>query len=127
MVKPRKATEADFTTFVIDLARVLGWRTAHFRPAKTDKGWRTPVQGDGAGFPDLILLRGNRMVVAELKAERGRLSPAQVEWLDAYAGLAYPECPGSFGDDTNAVTGNHIGVFVWRPRDVDEIREVLAR
>jgi hypothetical protein len=47
-----------------------GWRAAHFRPARTAKGWRTPVAADGAGFPDLVLVRRTRIVAAELKSGR---------------------------------------------------------
>jgi hypothetical protein len=51
-------TEAAFLRQVLDLAKLRGWRTAHFRPAQTSRGWRTAVQGDGAGFPDLVGRRG---------------------------------------------------------------------
>jgi hypothetical protein len=50
-------TEREFQRQVIDLARLLGWRCAHFRPGRTARGWRTPVQADGAGFPDLQPVR----------------------------------------------------------------------
>lgn len=43
--------ERQWQAQVIELARILGWRVAHFRPALTKHGWRTPVQADGAGFP----------------------------------------------------------------------------
>ena len=77
-------TERDLQDAVIDCARSLGYRVAHFRPALTAKGWRTPVQGDGKGFPDLVLAhaRQRRLLFMELKAGRGKLSVDQVEWLD---------------------------------------------
>ena len=46
-------SERELQDAVIQLARLLGWRVAHFRPAMTTRGWRTPVSADGAGFPDL--------------------------------------------------------------------------
>lgn len=95
-------TEAGFTRAVLELAKLHGWRTAHFRPAMTAKGWRTPVQGDGAGFPDLVLVRGCRLIFAELKATKGRVSPEQTEWLTRLMG-AGAEC------------------YIWRPDDWDEI------
>jgi hypothetical protein len=56
---------------VLELAKICGWRTAHFRPAKTSKGWRTPVSGDGAGLPDLILVRPPEIVFAESRLACG--------------------------------------------------------
>lgn len=78
-------TERELQTAVIECARLLGWRVAHFRPALTARGWRTPVEGDGAGFPDLVLARPGRLIFAELKSERGRVSDEQNAWLDALA------------------------------------------
>jgi len=75
-------TEHELQSGVIDAARILGWRVAHFRPALTRHGWRTPVQGDGAGFPDLVLVR-DRVLWVELKVGRNRLSPDQQAWFEA--------------------------------------------
>jgi VRR-NUC domain len=77
-------SERDFQAAVVEAARLLGWRVAHFRPARTAQGWRTPVQADGAGFPDLIAVRGPRLIAAELKSERGKLRPEQAQWLEAF-------------------------------------------
>jgi hypothetical protein len=98
--------ERSFTDQVLELAGLRGWRRAHFRPAQTVAGWRTPVQADGAGFPDLILLRDAQIVIAELKSRRGKLGPEQLDWLEAW---------------------RHTGarVFVWRPDDWDDIVRVL--
>jgi len=100
-------SEKAFSQQVVDLAQVLGWRIAHFRPARTAKGWRTPVSADGAGFPDLVMVRGDRLIFAELKSEKGRLMLAQQEWLDLLAGTGKAE------------------VFLWRPSDFEEIVEIL--
>lgn len=76
-------TEAQYQQRVIDLARTLGYRVAHFRPALTRSGrWATPMQGD-KGFPDLVLAKGGRVLLAELKTDVGRLGPGQQGWLDA--------------------------------------------
>lgn len=74
--------EADLHRGVIETAQLLGWRVAHFRPARTAHGWRTPVEADGKGFPDLVLVR-DRVVFVELKCGRNRLSPEQDAWLEA--------------------------------------------
>ena len=79
-------TEQDFQSAVLDLAHVYGWKRAHFRAARTEHGgWRTPVEGDGAGFPDLLLLRDDRLIVAELKSETGKATAVQTMWLTAFA------------------------------------------
>ncbi len=95
-------TEADFQTLIIDLAHALGWTVAHFRPAETKKGWRTPVGADGFGFPDLVLAKKvdgiPRVLFRELKSETGKTSPEQNAWLD--------------------ITGGK----VWRPSEYEEIK-----
>lgn len=103
-------SEEALQSAVIDIAHKLGWRITHFRPARTaDGSWRTAVQGD-KGFPDNIMVRGTRTVVAELKSERGRLEPAQAAWLQALAQAG-------------------IEVYVWRPShwQSGEIETTLAR
>lgn len=77
-------SESDLQRAVVDLARTLGWRVAHFRPAQVRAGrYATPVAYDGAGWPDLVLVRRERIVFAELKTAKGRTSAAQDAWLDA--------------------------------------------
>lgn len=102
----RTVTEREFQKTVIEMARALGWVVAHFRPAKTSKGWRTPVQADGAGFPDLVLCK-KRVLYRELKTDLGRLTQAQREWISRL-NLA--------GADAK----------VWRPRDWPEIEMELG-
>ncbi len=81
MTATPKMTEADLLRGVIDLAHTLGYRCAHFRPALTARGWRTPVQADGKGFPDLVLVRPGRIVCAELKVGRNASTAEQLHWL----------------------------------------------
>lgn len=78
-------SEDDLLSSVLDLCRLLHLRTAHFRPARTERGWRTPVSGDGKGWPDLIIV-GNRLIARELKSERGRTTPEQVVWRQVLFG-----------------------------------------
>jgi len=99
--------ERDFQQAVIDLARRTGWRVHHTRPALTQRGrWLTPVQGD-VGFPDLVLCRPPRLILAELKRVGGRLTAAQRGWLDALGQCAGVEC------------------YLWRPEDWDAIVTTL--
>ena len=60
-------TESELLSVVLETAALFGWRTAHFRPAMTTHGWRTAVSGDGKGFPDLVLVRGHRLLAIELE------------------------------------------------------------
>jgi hypothetical protein len=78
-----KLSEADFQAKIINLAKWCGWRVFHPRPARYSDGrMATHYTGD-AGFPDLVLCHPGRGVIfAELKADKGRISPAQEMWLD---------------------------------------------
>ena len=99
-------SENNFLKTVIDLGKLYGWRIAHFRHAlQRDGRYLTPVQADGAGFPDLVMTREGRLITAELKTERGKLTWKQAVWLDDLAPCAE--------------------VYVWRPSDWDKIEEIL--
>lgn len=76
-------TENDLLSGTLDLARLLGWRTIHVRPGRVAHGWRTTVSGDGIGWPDVFAVRGARVIAAELKTKRGRLTDEQAAWLEA--------------------------------------------
>ena len=100
--------EKDFTSDVIQLAMLLGWWPAHFRPAMLRDGrWVTAVQGRGKGFPDLVMVRAQRTLYAELKMDRTRPTPEQSDWLDRLR-----------------TAGNE--VYLWRPQDWREIEVTLA-
>lgn len=106
-VRPRQ-TESGFCRAVLDLARLYRWRTIHVRPAMARGGnWLTAVAGDGVGWPDLLCLRGPRVVVAELKVGRNQTTPEQDDWLAAWRLVPAAE------------------VFVWRPTDWPEILRVM--
>lgn len=101
------ASEAGFQVAVLRYARLRGWRVAHFRPARTVEGWRTAVSADGTGFPDLVLVRQGKLIVAELKSSKGTLTPEQEQWIREL---------------------HHAGVEVrvWRPEDWPEIERELS-
>lgn len=105
----RTVTEAAWLSWVQDAAKLYGFRFVHFRPAKTDRGWRTPVQGDGAGFPDCLLLHPDgRAFAIELKREVGGATPEQEAWLAAFRAVGFV-------------------AEVWRPRDRDRVVVLLQR
>jgi VRR-NUC domain len=102
------ADEQSFQSVVVEVARLAGWRCAHFRAALTKDGWRTAVTADGAGWPDLVLVRPPRIAFVELKSAGGKLSPRQTEWLDVLRLLPQVE------------------TYLWRPSDWDELVVVLT-
>ena len=92
-------TEKEFQQQVVALARVCGWRTYYTHDSR-----RSPF-----GFPDLCMVRPPRLIMAELKSERGKLSPQQIEWLA----------------DLRCIYA--VEVYLWRPSDFDDIVAALAR
>ncbi len=75
-------SENAFLKTVLAVARLYRWRAIHIRPAWSKKGWKTPIQGPGSkGFPDLVLLKGKRLLFRELKTDRGKLSLEQIGWM----------------------------------------------
>ena len=66
-------TERQFQDKVLTLARLHKWRWFHCHDSR-----RSP-----AGFPDLVLVRGSKLLFRELKTATGRASAAQLEWLES--------------------------------------------
>ena len=91
-------TERAFQRQVNDLCALLGWLTYH-----THRSDRSP-----AGFPDSVMVRGGRVIFAELKTERGRLAYAQEKWRDALRGA---------GTEW----------YLWRPSMMQEIIDLLTK
>jgi hypothetical protein len=92
-------TEAELLSSVVELAELLKWRCVYFRPGMNRRGhWSTAMTGtDAAGWPDLFMVRRERALAVELKSERGRATPEQLDWLAALS---------------NAGIESH----VWRPQ-----------
>ncbi len=78
------------------LANMLGWSTYHVLRSK----------GSRAGYPDRTCVR-DRILFAELKREKTKPTPDQIEWLDRLA----------------AAGGE---VYLWRPSDLDEVGAILS-
>ena len=91
-------TEKDFLNQVREVARLYGWMCYHTYDSRRSE----------PGFPDLVLVREGRLIFAELKTDTGKLTPAQDQWYGALRDV--------YG----------IGVYIWQPRDWDEIVEMLA-
>ena len=88
-----KITEKEFRQQVLDLGRLLGFK-CYF----TWGSFHSP-----AGFPDLAMVKGRRLIFAELKSEKGVMTWAQTEWLKDLEATGKCE------------------VFIWRPSDWEEI------
>jgi len=97
-----RMTEGQLLDTVLELAKFHGWMVTHFRPAFTERGWRTPLSGH-KGFPDLVLARRGDVLIVELKTEKGKVTKEQQRWADAI-GTQYR---------------------LWRPSDLDALKEEL--
>lgn len=111
---------------VVGAARVYGWSMIYHAPngGAPQKNGRRVVGGqipEGRGFPDLLLIRGPRLVVAELKTEKGRMGPGQDEWLEAFRELG--RHIGRRWDDEHDTS---IEAYVWRPSDWETVQRVLG-
>ncbi len=90
--------EKQLDAAVRELTAMFGWLRYHTFDSRRSPG----------GFPDLVLVRPPRVIAAELKAENGRLTAKQAEWLNALG-----QCPG-------------IETYVWRPQDFDHVTAMLS-
>ena len=104
----KRESEADFQRWVIEQAQARGGRVHATRPARTKKGWRTPIQGD-KGFPDLVPVHPEqkRLIFAEVKRDGDKRTPAQEDW---YCWLFQTKAE----------------VYIWRPGDWETIVDILG-
>lgn len=91
-------TETQFREQIRSLCRVLGWKF-HF----TWLAIHSPK-----GFPDLVLrnVEQQRIIFAEIKTEKGIITPSQQEWHDDLIACGQE-------------------AYFWRPGDFDEIARIL--
>lgn len=105
-------SEAEFQQQIIDAAHLYGWTVAHFGIGKVRGGkWVTPVQADGAGFTDLVIVRRGTVIFAECKREKGRLSDNQHKWATELIDVSRKN--------------SFVGYYVWRPSDWENILNIL--
>jgi hypothetical protein len=100
-----RISEAAWQRTVVEIAQWNRWGLIFHAPA--NRPINGHVQNMTAGFPDLCMVRGRRLLFVELKRERGRTTAAQREWLAALV-----------------LTGAETAV--WRPSDLEEVQRVLA-
>jgi hypothetical protein len=89
-------SERDLQRYVLDVAQARGWLVYHTFDSRRSQ----------PGFPDLVMLRAERQVVAELKVGRNEPTAAQEAWLDAFHEAGAQVC-------------------VWREGDLDQIAAIL--
>lgn len=82
-------SEADLLSNVREMAKAAGWMVYHTHDSRRSE----------VGFPDCVLVRKSRILFVELKSEKGKPSPAQVEWLHAL------------------MLTRRVETFLWRPSD----------
>ena len=72
-------SEANWQGTLIALLKVYGYLVHAERPARNQKGWVTPIQGD-AGFIDIVAAKIGRLLFIECKSKYGKLSEKQEDW-----------------------------------------------
>lgn len=118
---PRKSTrlyvramsEEEFQNWLVLHARYRRWRVFFFpgwafrlamaslkRSRRSDRLW------PDKGWPDLVMLRNGKLIVAELKVGYGKPSDEQNEWIAALQSYGIP-------------------CYVWYPKDRDFIEALL--
>tara|TARA_R110002110_G_scaffold148645_2_gene339757 strand:+ start:939 stop:1304 length:366 start_codon:yes stop_codon:yes gene_type:complete len=93
-------TEAELQATILDMAQTFGWRCHHeydSRIAPRGRGSRTMTD---KGYPDLTLVRGDKLLYVEVKKESGKVSRDQELWLAALRACG-------------------VRAEVWRPSDLD--------
>ena len=90
--------ERDLLAQVLAVAQMYRWRTYHTHTSRHS----------AAGFPDLTMVRGNRLVFAELKRVGKAATADQRGWLV----------------DLACVPG--VEAYVWTAEDLDMAAKVLA-
>lgn len=97
--------ESEWQQQVLAAALKLGWQTMHI--GRTGKHQAVGAKGTlGRGWPDLVLVKGGRIIFAELKAEKGITDPIQKQVL----GILH-----QVGE-----------VYIWRPSDFGQVLDTLA-
>lgn len=98
-------TEAEFQNRVTAVAEELGWDWLHI--GRVGKHVPNGAKGTlGRGWPDLLLCRGDRLFVCELKEQSAPPPSTDQKRVLSILGMAVP-------------------AYVWRPTDLALIMQVL--
>jgi hypothetical protein len=93
-------TEKAFMDSIVELARNTGWLVYHPYDSRRSE----------PGFPDLVMTKPKRLVIAEIKTEKGKTSEHQDKWLETL----------------KTVEARGVKVNLWRPSDWPEIERTLG-
>ena len=98
-------TETQLQSAILEFARLNGWLCYHTYDSRHS----------AKGFPDLCMVRGGRMVFAELKSEKGVETDDQKEWGDCL--------------ELASIRNQLLEVYLWRQSDwmSGRVDEVLKR
>jgi hypothetical protein len=100
----KKATESRFMRAVITFAKLHRWESYHTHDSRRSD----------PGFPDLVLVRGGRIVFAELKLTGKKPTPEQYRWLDLLRAVAL-------------AAPHAVEVYLWTPADWNQIEQKLGQ
>jgi hypothetical protein len=84
-----------FQQAVLDAMHLFGWRTYHTFDSRRS----------APGFPDICAVRRDRLLFSEIKGPRGKVTPAQQQWLEDL--------------------GRCAEAYLWREQDWERIEGVL--
>lgn len=90
MRNPFIPTEEEEQKLLIEYLDLKGIKYTHIPNSTYTKSWQVKLKnkamGVRPGFPDLVMIINDRLVLMELKRQKGGvLSPHQKEWIEALA------------------------------------------
>ncbi len=94
-------TEKELQANVLELAKINSWLFFHAYDSRRSQ----------PGFPDLVMLRYDRLIFVELKSAKGRLRPEQVMWQQ---GLEVVQTRKAVRRNEHNLLPE---VYLWRPSD----------
>lgn len=93
-------TERAFLQLVRDTARLFGWLEYHTADSRRS----------ASGYPDLTLVKGNRVLFVELKTATGKVRAEQIVWAERLAAV-----------------GGAVEYHQWRPTTAWELIQETLR
>lgn len=99
--------ERDFGRQIETMLDYYGWIWKHDETAQRPGGGFATAFKGRKGFPDYVAVRRDRVLVAEIKSEKGRVSDEQKIWLAAFE------------------SSGKVETYLWRPSDLSSIAEIL--